>query len=52
MQKLSKEQRQHLENLVRKTRDVNERNCVCVILSRDDGRSPREIVEIQRIFGL
>ena len=49
MQKLSKEQRQHLEVLVKKTRDVNERNRVCVILGRDDGHSPREIAEILRI---
>jgi transposase len=49
MQKLSNEQRAHLEKLVKKTRDVNERNRVCVILGRDDGHSPSEIAAILRI---
>jgi transposase len=49
MQKLSNEQRLHLELLVKKTRDVNERNRVCVILGRDDGHSPSEIAAILRI---
>lgn len=49
MKKLSNEQRAHLEKLVKKTRDVNERNRVCVILGRDDGHSPIEIAAILRI---
>jgi transposase len=49
MQKLSNEQRLYLEKLVKKTRDVNERNRVCVILGRDDGHSPSEIAAILRI---
>lgn len=49
MQKLSNEQRTHLEKLVKRTRDVNERNRVCVILGRDDGHSPSEIAAILRI---
>ena len=49
MQKLSGEQRTYLEKLVKKTRDVNERNRVCVILGRDDGHSPSEIAAILRI---
>lgn len=49
MQKLSNEQRLHLERLVKKTRDVNERNRICVILGRDDGHSPGEIAAILRI---
>lgn len=49
MQKLSNDQRMHLEKLVKKTRDVNERNRVCVILGRDDGHSPSEIAAILRI---
>jgi transposase len=49
MQKLSPSQRSHLENLVRKTRDVNERNRVCVVLGRDDGHSIEEIAAILRI---
>ena len=49
MQKLSNEQRVDLEKLVKKTRDVNERNRVCVILGRDDGHSPSEIAAILRI---
>lgn len=49
MDKLSPDQRLHLEKLVRKTRDVNERNRVCVILGRDDGHSVKEIADILRI---
>lgn len=49
MQKLSNEQRTYLEKLVKKTRDVNERNRVCVVLGRDDGHSPSEIAAILRI---
>jgi transposase len=49
VQKLSNEQRLYLEKLVKKTRDVNERNRSCVILGRDDGHSPREIAAILRI---
>lgn len=49
MKKLSNEQRLYLEMLVKKTRDVNERNRVCVILGRDDGHSPSEIAAILRI---
>lgn len=49
MQKLSSEQRLYLEQLVRKTRDVNERNRSCVILGRDDGHTPKEIAAILRI---
>jgi transposase len=49
MKKLSPDQRSHLEKLVRKTRDVNERNRVCVILGRDDSHSPKEIADILRI---
>lgn len=49
MQKLSHDQRLYLEKLVKKTRDVNERNRVCVILGRDDGHSPSEIAAILRI---
>jgi transposase len=49
MKKLSSEPRAHLEKLVKKTRDVNERNRVCVILGRDDGHSPSEIATILRI---
>lgn len=49
MQKLSAEERSNLERLVKKTRDVNERNRVCVILGRDDGHTPTEIGAILRI---
>lgn len=49
MKKLSNEQRLYLETLLKKTRDVNERNRVCVILGRDDGHSPSEIAAILRI---
>lgn len=49
MNKLSPDQRTHLEKLLRKTRDVNERNRVCVILGRDDGHSAKEIADILRI---
>lgn len=49
MKKLSPTQRLHLEKLVRKTRNVNERNRVCVILGRDDGHSAKEITDILRI---
>ncbi len=46
---MSNEQRLYLEQLVKKTRDVNERNRVCVILGRDDCHSPGEIAAILRI---
>ena len=49
MNKLSSDQRSHLEKLVKKTRDVNERNRICVILARDDGHTPKEIANILRI---
>ena len=49
MKKLSHEQRLYLELLVKKTRDVNERNRVCVVLGRDDGHGPKEIATILRI---
>jgi transposase len=49
MQNLSAEERSYLEKLVKKTRDVNERNRVCVILGRDDGHTPTEIAAILRI---
>jgi len=49
MQNLSAEERSYLEKLVKKTRDVNERNRVCVILGRDDGHTPTEIATILRI---
>jgi len=49
MKKLSAEQRSYLEKLMRKTRDINERNRICVILGRDDGHSPTQIAAILRI---
>lgn len=49
MKRLSADQRCHLEKRVRKTKDVNERNRLCVILGRDDGRSVAEITTILRI---
>jgi transposase len=49
MTKLNSDQRINLEMLVKKTRDVNERNRICVILGRDDGHSPIEIAAILRI---
>lgn len=49
MNKLSPDQRSYLEKLVRKTRNVNERNRICVILGRDDGHSVKEIADILRI---
>lgn len=49
MLKLSTEQRSYLEHRLKKTRDVNERNRICVVLDRDDGYTPKEIATILRI---
>lgn len=49
MQKLSPDQRRAYEAQVKKTRDMNERNRLCVILARDDGILPDMIVLVLRL---
>ncbi len=49
MQKLSQEQRSILELQLKRTRDVHERNRLCVILARDEGHSPDVIANILRL---
>ena len=49
MKKLLPERRAELELLVKKTRDVNQRNRACVVLARDDGHDPETISRILRI---
>lgn len=46
MQKLSQAQRTTLEVQLKRTRDVHERNRLCVILARDQGHSPEVIADI------
>ena len=49
MQKLQHEQRKKLEKRVKQTRDVHERNRICVILARDEGCTIETIVRILRL---
>ena len=49
MNKLSPIQRASFEAQVKKTRDVHERNRLCVILARDEGHSPEVISRILRL---
>lgn len=49
MKLLSPTQRSALEAQVKKTRDMNERNRLCVILARDDGLEPDLIAQVLRL---
>lgn len=49
MNKLSPAQRSAFEILVKKTRDMHERNRLCVILARDDGLEPDLIAQVLRL---
>jgi len=49
MKKISPEQRTELESLVKKTKDINQRNRACVVLARDDGHEPNTIARILRV---
>ena len=49
MKKLSVEDRVRLEAMVKATKDVNERNRLCVILGYDAGHSAEEIADILKI---
>src|SRR3989304_8538800 len=49
MNKLSVTQRAAFEAQVKRTRDVHERNRLCVILAHDDGHSPEVISRILRL---
>lgn len=49
MNKLSPAQRTAFEVLVKKTRDMHERNRLCVILARDDGLEPDLIAQVLRL---
>lgn len=49
MKNLSAEDRSKLEGVVKATKDVNERNRICVILASDAGYSAEEIADILKI---
>ncbi len=49
MQKLSETQKLELEKRLRRSRDVDERNRLCVILGFDDGSSVDELASVLRI---
>lgn len=49
MTKLSPSQRHIFELQVKKTRDMHERNRLCVILARDDGLEPELIAQVLRL---
>ncbi len=49
MNKLTPAQRSTFEVLVKKTRDMHERNRLCVILARDDGLEPNLIAQVLRL---
>ena len=49
MKKLLPERRAELETLVKKTKDVNQRNRTCVVLARDDGHDSETIARVLRI---
>jgi transposase len=49
MKKLQSAQRSAFEIQVKKTRDVNERNRLCVVLARDEGLEPDLIAQVLRL---
>lgn len=49
MQKLTANQKVDLESRLKRSRDIGERNRLCVILGFDDGRSVKELASILRI---
>ena len=49
MNKLSPDQRHIFKLQVKKTRDMHERNRLCVILARDDGLEPELIAQVLRL---
>lgn len=49
MEKLTPDQRSALEKQLRGTRDIHERNRLCVVLARDEGYAPDVIATILRL---
>jgi transposase len=49
MKKLTSDQKRNLETILRKAKDVTERNRLCVILGHDEGHSIEELAEILRL---
>ncbi len=49
MNRLTPNQRSTFEFQVKKTRDINERNRLCVLLARDEGLEPDHIAHVLRL---